>query len=86
MLSGVCLLLAGTHSASAQLADKAVLTLAAAQKIAAAAEAHAVANHYRQLGASGASPVQDGESVTLGAATLPSCRETLATSVDRREV
>ncbi len=42
------LLLGTLHGAAAQLADKKVLTLAGAQQIAAAAQAIAVENHYRQ--------------------------------------
>ena len=42
------LLLATLHGAAAQLADKKVLTLAGAQQIAAAAQAIAVKNNFRQ--------------------------------------
>jgi glc operon protein GlcG len=41
-------LLLGSHAASAQFADKKVLTLAGAQKIAAAAQAIAGSKNYRQ--------------------------------------
>ncbi len=42
------LLLVTLHGAAAQLADKKVLTLAGAQQIAAAAQAIAVKNNFRQ--------------------------------------
>ena len=47
-LAFVAALLLGTGTASAQLADKKVLTLAGAQKLAAAAQAIAVSKSYRQ--------------------------------------
>ena len=47
-LAGVAALLVGAGTASAQLTDKKALTLAGAQKLAAAAQAIAVSKNYRQ--------------------------------------